>query len=38
MSVHLKCTEFVSYTVDFADCSGGEGPFLKFYGKFLLLK
>ena len=36
MSVPLKCTEFIQYTVDFAD---GRGcPFLRLYDKFLLLK
>ena len=38
MSVPLKCTEFVPYTVDFADGSDRDGPFLRLYGKFLLLK
>ena len=39
MSVPLKCTEFVpSRTVDSADGSDREGPFLRLYDKFLLLK
>ena len=29
MSVPLKCTEFVPYTVEFADGSDREGPFLR---------
>ena len=29
MNILLKCTEFVSYTVDFADGSDREGPFLR---------
>ena len=37
MSVPLKCTEFVPYTVDFADGNDREGPFLRLYDKFLLL-
>ena len=38
MSLPLKCTEFVPYTVDLADGSDRGGPFLKLYDKFLLLK
>ena len=34
MSIPLKCTEFVPYTVDIADGSDREGPFLRLYGKF----
>ena len=37
-SVPLKCTEFVPYTVDFADGSDREGHCLSLYDKFLLLK
>ena len=37
MNVPLKCTEFVPYTVDFADANDREGSFLRLY-KFLLLK
>ena len=36
MSVPLKCTEFVPYTVDLADGRDKEGPFLRLYDKFLL--
>ena len=35
---NIKCTEFVPYTVDFADGSAREGPFHRLYGTFLLLK
>ena len=38
MSVTVKCTEFVPYTVDFADGSNREGPFLRLCHKFLPLK
>ena len=38
MSVLLKSTEFVPYTVDFADGNDREDPFLRIYDKFLLLK
>ena len=37
MSVLLKYTEFLTYTVDFPDGSDREGPFLRLY-TFLLLK
>ena len=37
MSVPLKCTEFVPYTVDVADVNDRECPFLGLY-EFLLLK
>ena len=38
ISKPLKCTEFIPYTVDFADGSNREGPFLRLYDKFLVLK
>ena len=38
MSVPLKCTEFVPYIGDFADGNDREGPFLRLYDKFLILK
>ena len=38
ISVTLKCTEFFPYTVDFVDGNGREGPFLRLYDTFLLLK
>ena len=34
MSVPLKCTEFVPYTVDFADGKDRQYPFLRLYGSF----
>ena len=38
MSLPLECTQFVPYTVDFADGSDREGPFLRLYDKISLLK
>ena len=38
MSVPLKCTESVPYTVDFANGYGREGPFLRLYDTFFQLK
>ena len=38
MSLPLKCTEFVPYTVDFADGSDREDHCLSLYDTFLLLK
>ena len=34
----FKCTEFIPYTVDFADGNNRESPFLRLYDKFLQLK
>ena len=38
MGVPLKQTEFVPYTVDFADGYGRKGSFLRLHDKCLLVK